>query len=188
MRKTPWIFLALLSCLCKSAFGAPTDNAADELFRFLAAERYDHRLGLHPELISKWLGPQLADEAKVIECDAARARAEEPTPTDVVDAGLFFDRWDPPSRCVVTAPTGSGVVRVATVNCEWGKGRDHPAGSRIQLFAQLQAYDGAWKVVNVIHGHQEPTGATQTDLVTRMKAATHQSLHPDICATRIMTP
>ncbi|MEY2863086.1 MAG: hypothetical protein RLY58_793 [Pseudomonadota bacterium] len=175
----------LLCSIATTAFGVQERSTATELFAFLVNERNETRLGTQPELLSKFLSPQLVAYSKVIECESARANNEDPHPTTTVDAELIFDRWDTPSQCSASKPVEKSGQRIATISCRWGKGKDHPEGATLQLFAHMQNDHGSWKVYNVVHGKQEPPGGTTTDLVTRMRSAMKQSANPEICAQRV---
>jgi hypothetical protein len=83
--------------------------------------------------------------------------------------------------CKSGRPVLKGVKHISVVECRWGKGQDHPEGQTIELLVEVKQYGRFWKVENIRHGKQEPAGATQTDLVSRLLSATEQSSNPTAC-------
>jgi hypothetical protein len=160
-------------------------DVVQNLFTFLTSEYgHDGRLGKRPELIEKWLSPQLVSYTSAVECDAKLAFKEENRPLDYVNAEIFFDRWDTPSTCKASAASLVAGKQTSIVECRWGKGADHAVGESIQLFADIGQFDGQWRVTNVRHGRQEPAGDTKTDLLSRLLTATKQSNDPSQCSKK----
>lgn len=161
---------------------AAPSQRVEQFLNLILYEGYKNRIGANEKEQQEWLASAVRSLVKIAECDVNKAFQEESRPLDWVDATIFFDRWDTPSYCqsISSEKTNNGYK--VRVECTWGDGKDHPVGSKLEMFTEVVLEESKWKIANIVHGKEEDNEVTTTnDLLDRLRNAGNQSEHPEIC-------
>lgn len=184
MFSSPSITFLVLFFLCLPVSANAQETPANRVQHFIDKilnEKFGDRFGLNQSGQFGVLSKRLINLIKIAECDCEKANNEESRPLPWVDADMFFDRWDTPTACSVktTTPVAGGLS--ISMDCIWGKNKDHQPGSKMQVLVKLVKEGVHWNIDNVIHGQQEDGASTKTDLIQRVTQAGNQSTDPAVC-------